>query len=82
MKALTLVGSTGSIGKNTLRVVEHLSGRFRIFALAAHSAVDVLAAQTAIFRPKIVALANDTRLEDFQAALPRTEHSHTGSGNG
>jgi 1-deoxy-D-xylulose-5-phosphate reductoisomerase len=66
MKSLTLVGSTGSIGQNTLRVVEHLSGQFCIFALAAHSAVDELAAQTAKFRPQVVAVANEERLEDFR----------------
>src|SRR5687767_4127778 len=66
MKSLTLVGSTGSIGQNTLRVVEHLSGRFRVFALAAHSAVDILAQQTADFHPTVVAVANETRLEDFR----------------
>jgi len=56
MKRLAIVGSTGSIGQNTLRVVAHLSDRFKVFALAAHSAVDRLAEQTAIFRPDVVAI--------------------------
>jgi 1-deoxy-D-xylulose-5-phosphate reductoisomerase len=45
MKNLAVIGSTGSIGQNTLRVVEHLSDRLKIFALAANSAVDRLAEQ-------------------------------------
>src|SRR5215471_7471465 len=66
MKRLAVVGSTGSIGQNTLRVVEHLSDRFRIFALAANSAVDRLAEQTAVFRPSVVAIAEERRVEDFR----------------
>src|SRR5215467_9339095 len=66
MKRLAVVGSTGSIGQNTLRVVEHLSDRFNVFALAANSAVDRLAEQTAAFRPSVVAIAEERRVEDFR----------------
>ena len=66
MKRLAVVGSTGSIGQNTLRVVEHLSDRFRIFALAAHSAVDRLADQTAAFRPAVVAITDSSRVDEFR----------------
>ena len=55
MKRLAVIGSTGSIGQNTLRVVEHLPERFKIFALAASSSVDRLAEQVAAFRPAVVA---------------------------
>jgi len=66
MKRLAVVGSTGSIGQNTLRVVEHLSDRFRIFALAANSAVDRLAEQTATFRPDVVAIADALHADQFR----------------
>ena len=66
MKRLTLVGSTGSIGQNTLRVVEHLSDRFKIFALAANSAVERLAEQTAAFRPQVVVVRDALRVNDFR----------------
>src|SRR5207248_983285 len=66
MKLLAIVGSTGSIGKNTLRVVEHLSDRFSVFALAANSNVDLLAEQTAAFRPRVVAVTDKTRVDDFR----------------
>jgi 1-deoxy-D-xylulose-5-phosphate reductoisomerase len=49
-----------------LRVVEHLSDRFRIFALAANSAVDRLAEQTATFRPDVVAIADAPRADQFR----------------
>ena len=66
MKRLTIVGSTGSIGQNTLRVVEHLSDRLRVFALAANSTVDLLAEQTAAFKPNVVAITDPTRVDAFR----------------
>jgi len=66
MKRIAIVGSTGSIGQNTLRVVKHLSDRFKVFALAANSAAGVLAEQTAAFRPSVVAISNDAHVEEFR----------------
>jgi 1-deoxy-D-xylulose-5-phosphate reductoisomerase len=65
MKKLAVVGSTGSIGQNTLRVVEHLPDRFKVFALAANSAVAQLAEQAAAFRPTVVAITDRARIDDF-----------------
>jgi 1-deoxy-D-xylulose-5-phosphate reductoisomerase len=67
MKRLAIVGSTGSIGQNTLRVVEHLADRFRVFALAANSTVDVLAEQTAAFHPSVVGITDKTRVDAFRS---------------
>src|SRR5436190_14813206 len=67
MKRLAIVGSTGSIGQNTLRVVEHLSDRFQVFALAANSAAGLLAEQAARFHPKVVAISNGAHVEDFRS---------------
>ena len=66
MKRLTVIGSTGSIGQNTLRVVEHLSDRFKIFALAANSAARLLAEQAAAFHPAVVAIGDAGRLDEFR----------------
>jgi len=66
MKRLAVVGSTGSIGQNTLRVVEHLSDRFSIFALAANAAVGRLAEQTAVFHPAVVAIMDEVRVDEFR----------------
>ena len=65
MKQLSIIGSTGSIGQNTLQVIRHLSDRFQVFALAAHSSVELLAEQVEAFKPKVVALTDGTRLDDF-----------------
>jgi len=66
MKRLAVVGSTGSIGQNTLRVVQHLSDRFSIFALAANSAVGRLAEQAAAFHPAVVAITDARRVDEFR----------------
>ena len=66
MKKLAVIGSTGSIGQNTLRVVAHLPERFKIFALAASSSVDLLAEQTAAFRPSVVGITDRTRVDEFR----------------
>jgi 1-deoxy-D-xylulose-5-phosphate reductoisomerase len=66
MKRLAVIGSTGSIGQNTLRVIDHLSDRFKVFALAANSAVDRLAEQTAAYRPEVVAIMDSLRADEFR----------------
>jgi 1-deoxy-D-xylulose-5-phosphate reductoisomerase len=65
MKQLAIIGSTGSIGQNTLQVVRHLSERFRVFALAAHSSVKLLAEQIHAFNPEVVALTDAERIDDL-----------------
>jgi 1-deoxy-D-xylulose-5-phosphate reductoisomerase len=65
MKRLAVIGSTGSIGKSTLDVVRHLGDRFEVFALTAHRSVEHLLGQVKAFRPKVVVLTDETRIEDF-----------------
>src|SRR5688572_25577818 len=65
MKKLAIIGSTGSIGQNTLHVVRHLSDRFQVYALAAHSNVALLAEQIAAFEPEVVTLMDGSRLDEL-----------------
>jgi 1-deoxy-D-xylulose-5-phosphate reductoisomerase len=65
MKQLTIIGSTGSIGQNTLEVVRHLSEHFQVFALAARSSASLLAEQIEAFQPRIVTLTEGSRLDDL-----------------
>lgn len=51
VQTLTVLGSTGSIGANTLDVVARHPERFRVYALTAARQVDVLARQCQVFRP-------------------------------
>jgi 1-deoxy-D-xylulose-5-phosphate reductoisomerase len=57
-KGLGILGSTGSVGTNVLRIVEAFPDRFRVVGLAAGSNVDTLAAQIARHRPAVVSVAN------------------------
>lgn len=69
MKAITLLGSTGSIGTQTLDIVEHHPDKFRIVGLAAGSNVEMLARQVRQFRPEIVAIGNEAKLPELKSAL-------------
>ncbi len=69
MKPITLLGSTGSIGTQTLDIVEQYPDRFRIVGLAAGSNVELLARQVRRFRPEIVGIARSDRLGELGEAL-------------
>lgn len=69
MKAITLLGSTGSIGTQTLDIVNQYPDQFRIVGLAAGRNVPLLAQQIRQFRPQIVALCEAELLPDLQAAI-------------
>ncbi len=56
MKGLAILGSTGSIGTNTLRVVKSLEDRFRVVSLAAGKNLDLLAEQIVEFCPRLVSV--------------------------
>jgi 1-deoxy-D-xylulose-5-phosphate reductoisomerase len=71
MIQLTIIGSTGSVGRNTLNVVEHLADRFTVFALSAHSSVELLADQVSAFHPKVVAVSDAARRDEFQVHCKR-----------
>jgi 1-deoxy-D-xylulose-5-phosphate reductoisomerase len=57
VKNLAVLGSTGSIGRQTLDVVRALPGRFRVVGLAAGKNLNLLAEQVAEFRPEFVSYA-------------------------
>ena len=59
MKSISILGSTGSIGCNTLKVVEHLRDEFRVVALAAGSNTEKLADQIRCFQPELVAVKDE-----------------------
>ncbi|MDM9582464.1 MULTISPECIES: 1-deoxy-D-xylulose-5-phosphate reductoisomerase [unclassified Nostoc] len=69
MKAITLVGSTGSIGTQTLDIVTQYPDQFRIVGLAAGSNVEMLAAQIRQFRPEIAAICSEAKLPALKEAL-------------
>ena len=62
-KKIAILGSTGSIGKQTLEVVRQFPEEFSVVALAAGSQVELLAEQVREWKPQYVAIG-DSRLED------------------
>jgi len=69
LKAITLLGSTGSIGTSTLDVIRQWPERFEVFALVAGQNVASLAAQILEFRPEIAVVATRSALEDLTGRL-------------
>ena len=55
MKGISVLGSTGSIGRNTLQIVDHLKD-LRVVALAAGRNVELLAEQCRRYRPELVSV--------------------------
>ncbi|HYU97493.1 MAG TPA: 1-deoxy-D-xylulose-5-phosphate reductoisomerase [Pyrinomonadaceae bacterium] len=69
-KGVAILGSTGSIGCNTLRVLESLGGeRFRVVALGAGQNVEVLADQIAKHLPELVSVDSEAAAHDLRARL-------------
>jgi 1-deoxy-D-xylulose-5-phosphate reductoisomerase len=63
MPNLTILGSTGSIGVNTLDVVRQNSHRYQVYGLAAGRNIDLLADQIREFRPRVAAVATAEGVE-------------------
>jgi 1-deoxy-D-xylulose-5-phosphate reductoisomerase len=77
MKSISILGSTGSIGCNTLKVVEHLRD-FRVVALGAGGNVEELAEQIRKFQPELVAVKDELcaeklleKLHEAKSAIPK-----------
>ncbi|MEG4454013.1 1-deoxy-D-xylulose-5-phosphate reductoisomerase [Microcoleus sp. N9_A1] len=69
MKAITLLGSTGSIGTQTLDIVAQYPDQFRIVGLTAGRNVTLLAQQIRQFRPEIVAICDEDQLQELKEAI-------------
>src|ERR1700758_2304624 len=59
MRPIAILGSTGSIGRSTLSVVESFPERFQIVALAAGSNIDVAFEQAVRWKPKVLSVASE-----------------------
>jgi 1-deoxy-D-xylulose-5-phosphate reductoisomerase len=86
MKILTILGSTGSIGTNTLDVLRRNRDQYQVYALAAGHNVEVLASQIVEFRPRVAVLATSDGVERLSkclqsAGLPRAEWPQLESGD-
>ena len=86
MKSLAILGSTGSIGRQCLSVVEALEGRFRVVALAAGNNVAELAEQIGRHKPSLVSVGSAAKADELArilrekgiAPLPEIHHGREG----
>lgn len=69
MKAISLLGSTGSIGTQTLDIAAENPDKFRVVGLAAGRNVELLAQQVRQFQPKIVAICEVDKLGELKTAI-------------
>jgi 1-deoxy-D-xylulose-5-phosphate reductoisomerase len=72
LRTLTILGSTGSIGKNTLDVVRQNSEKFRVFALVAGRNIEELARQIQEFRPQVAVIDDPALLDQLRTLLPNS----------
>lgn len=73
MKQIAILGSTGSIGTQTLNIVDQNKDDLRVVALAAGSNVKVLEQQTRKYRPRIVAVWDEDKAADLRQRLSDIE---------
>jgi 1-deoxy-D-xylulose-5-phosphate reductoisomerase len=69
MKRIAILGSTGSIGRSTLNVVESFPDRFQVVTLAAGRNLDLAFEQAQRWRPRIVSVALESHAENLKNRL-------------
>ena len=71
MKKVFILGSTGSIGVNSLNVIEQLKDEFEVAALTVNTNVDLLVDQIKKFKPEYVAVRNKNAAQRIVSQLPQ-----------
>ena len=75
VKAISVLGSTGSIGTQTLQIAEEFPDQFRVVALTAGRNLELLVEQIQRHQPELVALADAERLPELQQRLDALDPS-------
>ncbi len=69
MKHITILGSTGSVGRNALEIVSNHRERFKVVALAAGKNIDLIEEQIKSFSPEIVAVADEEAASELRRRI-------------
>ncbi len=69
MKHLAILGSTGSIGRSTLSIVESYPDRFAVVSLAAGNNIELVGEQAGRWRPRLISVANERDASELQSRL-------------
>ena len=72
-KKITILGSTGSIGVNTLKVIESLPEEFEVYGLTARNNVDVMEEQVKKFNPRVAVLTDEKKAKELEERIGRRE---------
>ena len=80
MTSVAVIGSTGSIGTQTIEVVMAEPDRFEVVALAASTSVELLAEQAKLVQPQVVGIADESRASELRRLLPRGIEVEAGDG--
>ncbi|MGL5756978.1 MAG: 1-deoxy-D-xylulose-5-phosphate reductoisomerase [Paraclostridium sp.] len=70
MKKISILGSTGSIGTQTLDVVRKNRDKFEVVAISANSSINLLLEQIKEFKPKYVAVYNENSAKTLKGMIP------------
>src|SRR3954471_5366060 len=86
MKRIAILGSTGSIGRSTLSVVESFPDRFQVVTLAAGRNVDLAFEQAQRWRPRVISVAAESHASNLKsrlksAGITQIEVTHGAAGN-
>ena len=73
MKKLVILGSTGSIGTQTLEIVKDKKGDFCVLALAAYSNVDLMEKQIRVFKPSFAVLFDESAASKLKEKVSDTD---------
>ena len=71
-QSVTILGSTGSVGCNTIDLIERHPDRYAVEALTAHRNVEALAEQSRKLHPRMAVIADESRYADLKEALGGT----------
>ena len=69
MKNISILGSTGSIGTQTIDVIQRMPDEFKVKYLSAHRNVDLLIKQSKLFNPAAVCIGDETKVDILRSGL-------------
>ena len=65
LKTVSILGSTGSVGKNTLEVISSLSDRFHVYAISCNQNTSLLHEQIIKYKPRVAVITNQEKYNEF-----------------
>src|SRR5271155_5366502 len=71
MKKIAILGSTGSIGRQSTQVIDSLPGQFQVISLAAGQNISLVAEQVRKYRPQVVSVGTESGARELCAALKK-----------